>query len=770
MVLKIENKEFFKEVNYKPENDSDAAGDYQDGIDSVDSDKFNRRWNSNNKMLLDMQRFNERITSIIKTIEQMGLLYEGDITKDLLSTFKPFEKQIATALNLDFGVLGMPSVLFINDKENIVLPNGKFVENLEISNEQFAIAVGNTDLFEIQEDTDLVAPPATKLVSNNRWYRLGHTGAESVPAAAIARHTLSSSAVWAVVDVKFEDYQNNPSGKNQIIRIKGNTNNEFIEFVLDPDQTNYRINAALWDGGSLQTYLDQDTGVARSSAEHNILFFCNQHTTEVWLDGSLVFTKTAEVIQNTDVLEFETENDSGSADFFDIQRFNVYETEYFTLTVDNTHYIYVDKTDGIIKSTTTLVTATAGLVLYEIVIPLGATEILASYVIDRRSITEFLNNPKYSNLEITNLSAVDINTVNIDGITADFENYKVKGQNYIITSASEFDIWFAARQSYDTVYLVGEWDITGSTKTFTNTTDHITIIANKNIGVEVQFLIDSDYITLIGLNFGQDGYATIDGTDPKVINCIFTKDFVGSTTQHRLSVGNNAIIEKCLFDFSLTGSDNAVVNDGVLQVNHSGKIIIRDNYFISDTGENEVKASIKVEGSGIIPILIENNRFQTSGALAESRNFFILFIDSSYAIIKNNYFESDLIGRMQFRFISTTLTDINISDNIGLVRIFTNTTTTVNLMRIISNTITGFTIDIVTATVIERNIISSNHFSGSSSIEGDENNITNNIMDDTFTLTITGDDNYIAGNIIDNLTITGSGNIPTPASSNNKIF
>jgi len=404
--ITIDIKKVFKKYDFKPEYDSDGGGNYVDGVDDLQAAKFNHRWNGENEILQDLQDNNEMLHSLIKTSRSIAYLHEDQLSSFVWDGYLPFEIQSVND-NLEFFIWGTPSVLLMPNDDKLILPTTAFYDFIRKGDEQFAVVVGNTNLFEIQNDYP---------TSGKKWYRLGHDGAEGSPAAVTVRHVLSTATEWGNGDVKFYDHMNNPSGGTQVIRFDSvGRNGEYVELIIDNDYPNYRYSAALWDGGALQTYINQDTGKARSIGEHRVYLYGYKAQTQLVVDGTNSMIKVGETIQYIDEIEFTSNNATGSADYFDILRFNVYFNVYLTAIVDNFNYIYIDKSDGYSIKRRLDNNVSDGVILYILNVPSGATGILPTYTADVRDLSKFIeNNPIFPDLSVDgNLTVVD-GVINID--------------------------------------------------------------------------------------------------------------------------------------------------------------------------------------------------------------------------------------------------------------------------------------------------------------------------------------------------------------------
>lgn len=415
MVLNLDLAEFFKKRDVTPAYDSSGGGDYVNGVDTLINSKFNWRWNNRDEINIDLEK-HLRINQGLVNNKAISYFYE-QLANDFVTplTEYPFQYIFDSNNQMDIIIKGTHSTLGLNTYLKSMFPTGNFIDFIREGEEEFSISVGSTNLFEVQTNY-----PTTE----DRWYRLGHDGAEPATGELVTvKHDVSPRAEWAVVEVIFEDYQNNPSGEKQNIRITSTEHNEYVELHLDPDQSNYRYSYALWDGGSLQTSLDQDTGVARSTAVHRLQIVCYKSSVDIYVDNNkTTISGAGEYMQYVDDIEFESENNLGSADYFDIKRFNVYESKMFTLVADTTYYLYVDQADGVIKSTSSLSTALYNVLLYRVVVPSGATSIIADYVTDLRNLTNFFNEFKIVEDIVYATSLSNMPTPATGDITCDNQN------------------------------------------------------------------------------------------------------------------------------------------------------------------------------------------------------------------------------------------------------------------------------------------------------------------------------------------------------------
>ena len=186
----------YKKYAFKPEYDSDGGGDYVDGVDDLQAAKFNHRWNGENEILQDLQNYVEILHSILKTTHGIGYFYE-DLNSPFVNILElPFEIKTQSG-TLEYFIFGNASAALLDSKEGLIcLPLTVFHDLIKKGDEQFSIVSGNTNLFEIQNDYPTFG---------KKWYRLGHDGAEGIPATVTVRKVITQTAgnEWFNGDVHF---------------------------------------------------------------------------------------------------------------------------------------------------------------------------------------------------------------------------------------------------------------------------------------------------------------------------------------------------------------------------------------------------------------------------------------------------------------------------------------------------------------------------------------------------------------------------------------
>jgi len=502
--LKENIKKIFKKYAFKPEYDSDGGSDYVDGVDDLQAAKFNHRWNGEDEIMQDLQNYIEVLHSILKTTHTIGYFYEDPDSPFCKETEAPF--QIVTrAGELEYMIFGNASAAFtISEDDEVLLPLTAFHDLIRKGDEQFAIVVGNTNLFEIQNDYP---------TSSKKWYRLGHDGAEGSPAAVTVRHIITQTAgnMWFNGDVKFHDYMNNPTGGTQVIRFDSiGKNGEFFELILDNAYTNYHMSYAVWNGSSLDTVTDSDTAIARSIGEHQLSLYCYKAYTRVDIDGSLAMYEAAKTIQFIDELEFTSNNATGSADYFDILRFNMYINYYTTPATDQTDHIFIARMAGSaycwLDRSYTASNMSAGIGLYAIRVPSGATEIEDEYIADLRNLQNFWQNPRFPTLKVDGALSVDGGNITVSGGYYDGGGGVAFASEWLTNGVGSGSFTIAAQTTQqDGSYI----RLNGPTHT---TANEVAIIAKSGVikfGTrptleDIKMLLSTTELTLSGINLFMD--------------------------------------------------------------------------------------------------------------------------------------------------------------------------------------------------------------------------------------------------------------------------
>lgn len=383
---------FFRKKKLNPAVDSDGGGDYVDSTDVVYAAWLNLRWNAIHDYFKDLQNLLRVMEGGQTQARTLAKFYPPESNNQLNQSGEiPFRYRLESG-TLNFSIVGEADTILLQHPAHLEMPSSLFVDLIDEDNLQFSIASGNTNLFEIQNDYP---------TGIDAWYRLGHDGAETTPAVVIVEYDIGTAQDYVSAEIEFEDYQNNPSSKPQRIGIKDNTKTVYIEILLESGTTNYRLNIVLDDGVSgTNSYLNVDTGVARSTDIHKLqIIGLETGENEIYLDGSLVWSSSsAEYLTNIELLYFQSDNDSGSQDYFDVRRFNLYKNYTFTPSANTRVYIYIDLSDYQIKSTTTRATAIANFMLYTLVIPAGSTALSTQFVTDHRTLNEFRENAMFAGI------------------------------------------------------------------------------------------------------------------------------------------------------------------------------------------------------------------------------------------------------------------------------------------------------------------------------------------------------------------------------------
>lgn len=402
---------WFKKYNFKPSRDSDGGSDYVDGADSIDASKLNHQWNGKDEILTDLEKSLEILKSSITGTRLLGLL------RDDYGDNMPFSSSDG---DLEFTITGLSNSILSTSPNKLILPNTIFFDNIEPDNPQFAIYSGSTNLFEIQTDYP---------TSSKRWYRLGHNGAES-PAQEVKVKKDITATNNAMVDIIFHDYMNNPTGHPQKIRLENTISGKYIEFVMENGEANYRINAETDNGGS---YSNVDSGFSRTIGEHRLLVMSDNRMRLIFNFASIFELSIDHYIDGIDRISFESDNSSGSADYFDILRFDVNQTFKWTLVANNTYWLYVNVLTGQYYMTTTKSDANgnSSLLLYEINIPTGAINLSGcitnihnlSQLMKKFLLKEGIINELTSiTIDVTTVNATTVNGTTIAGTTVSGTN------------------------------------------------------------------------------------------------------------------------------------------------------------------------------------------------------------------------------------------------------------------------------------------------------------------------------------------------------------
>jgi len=339
MSQKETKEEFVKTINYAPSRDSDGGGDYVNStlptvIDPMNADKLNSRWNANNEMLENIQYNIRNIRKNLNYSKKLSFIQDPTLYNIPDLDQRPFF--IDYQSGYDVAINGWGAAIISEDSKDIRLPLCSFIDFHEKGNSKFSIKSGSSDINEIQNDYETGGTKS--------WYRIGHSGAEVTKVPIIVNNT-SMSSEWTCMVFQFYDYGNaeNTAGKYQFIEFSSTVNGEYVRFKIDGTQTNYTIDYSLWNGASLVTVNDLDTSIPRSVGLHRIKFDCINTNTYLELDGGLVLN-TTNLIQTIDEVEFGSNNDTGSADYWDIYELLLFNRKFFTLTSGS--MVYLDPADN----------------------------------------------------------------------------------------------------------------------------------------------------------------------------------------------------------------------------------------------------------------------------------------------------------------------------------------------------------------------------------------------------------------------------------------
>ena len=590
MVKTLTVDQFFKSVDYRPHADSDGGSNYIDNTDSLDAAKFNDRFNANNNMMKHLQKMLEYVSIQSKSTQELSFIIPTDDINEATRGERPFKIERRSGNPLTFEVNGFGGCINDQTPQKMIFPLGEVIDLVDVDSPEYALDIGDSNRHGIFYDY-----PTT----SKRWYTVGHDGAEGVPAVIRYANNPAGGVDWASMEVKFYDYDDNPTSYPQIIGVESTTNSEFVRLYCEDGETNYRIYSALWTGSALTTRNDEDSGVARSVGEHKLTILCKPTGTVVYLDGTEILNYT-ETIQTVHEAYFESTNTSGSADHIDIYYFHIFRFETFTAVANQWNYVHIDLSDYSLKCASSL--SSQYKLLYAIYIKTGETTIPDTRITDYRDLSRFIglgplnlwrimaDEALITTIDATTINATTVNAalvgnvtgnvsgnaggsattlataraigiigevlatgVNFDGSAAINMNTTIKKAGhvwFVDTAAKWIELWDGTETlaDYDIIILNGTWDDSTNQRTINH---KITIYGTQSavINVSVSHASASDVQAHLFVNchFKCRG-ANIDWFRGIYINCYFTYNIDGCG----LLCVSHSRAYNCTFNFGRT--------------------------------------------------------------------------------------------------------------------------------------------------------------------------------------------------------------------------
>jgi hypothetical protein len=488
--IKFSEDDLYNEQDIRPSLDSDGGGDYVDNVDSLEAAKFNVRFNSIEEFKRVVEEFTQNVRRNVSRKYDFGFFRKEPTTWDSIlqpDSTRPFWHEID---GMNFRLRGNSSTYNSQAGEDIVLPLAIFIDTITEGGALLNVLSGSSDLIEFQEDYSGAPDEA-------RWYRLGHTGGEITPEQVTCGIDLTAQPAadraYPSFELRFSTGTLPPSGYKQGFRIAASTlNNEKIELIIDPDETNFILGVAAWDGGTLQTHTI-DSGIA-ASGYHCLQAYCLEDEVVVYVDSTLVYQSAgAEWIERVDTIEWFSDNDAGGADYVDLYRFDVYSTKIETLVDDNVYYAYLeqdvsDKYTYRLEVDSTRPTGNQR-ILYVIDVPSGAGSLTDDMISDLRYNDVFQKNSIVEKLNVLGtlvagtmlITDLNVNTLNADVANIEANYPKVTSDRIFYANqygASRTDVELQAAidatnaAGGGVVVITGTWTLGA----IVNVYDNITIV------------------------------------------------------------------------------------------------------------------------------------------------------------------------------------------------------------------------------------------------------------------------------------------------------
>jgi hypothetical protein len=579
---------FRKDENYKPSYDSDGGGDYVNSTlptitDPLNAEKFNYRWNKNDEWMIDIEK-NFRSSRKNKDFSKLLSFLENPENFDKELNEIPFFLDYSGS-SLQFAVNGYAGVIASEETNNIKVPLSTFIDFMDKDNDQYSLKSGGSYIHGIFDNYGSGG--------DDTFYRIGHDGTEPPQSVAVSKASIAST--WSQIGFIFEDYLNAPAtlGKGQVIEFTSTLHNEYIYIVSDGTFANYEVGYALWNGASLDTG-SVSSGVARSAAKHNVVIECNNNGTLVKIDG-VTYVNLTSTMERVDEIEFQSNNDTGTADFFDIFPISIYNLQYLTATAGNINYVYLDLDTYIFGISTTIPTGNK-LVFYVILLETGVTGIVSDDITDFRKLLPYTQNAIFTrNIISSNGDYIIIESLN-------------KHRIIYIFSVNGLNKWESTQQDYDHLILMNE------------------IVLSESIS------ITEDYIIIEGGVFDSSSlsYALEVSGDHFTLRNV---QMIGDTTTAnyiiRINNAGKSVIRNCTFK---DGSNHHIY------IQSATDVLITENTFIVTSGASSFDSYVRIDDFSTntnLVCIIKDNTFDSDGPGRVSY-YFDLFDYCELVIFENN--------------------------------------------------------------------------------------------------------------------------------------